>query len=195
LVTSLYTEKGQRYIIHVKATDGGGLISPNVATGNVSVENVNMKKPVVFVSGRVELLLPTSLGVLVDRVEGKDPDGDELETNITRGNGGEFFKIGKKSGEIRVGMVDGFTGAKHVLEVSVGDGRFWSGATIPVHAKQMERNPNFYFRNTTLPTASELLGRLILLAKIILLPTPTSINLILLCLSHSLLLSVVVTSE
>jgi hypothetical protein len=68
----------------VKATDGGGLIcSPNVATGNVSVENVNMKKPVV-VSARVELLLPTSLGVLVDRVEGKDPDGDELEYNITR---------------------------------------------------------------------------------------------------------------
>jgi hypothetical protein len=53
----------------VKATDGGGLISPNVATGNVSVENVNMKKPVV-VSARVELLLPTSLGVLVHRVEG-----------------------------------------------------------------------------------------------------------------------------
>jgi hypothetical protein len=53
LVTSLDTEKRQRYIFHVKATDGGGLISPNVATGNVSVENVNMKKPVV-VSARVE---------------------------------------------------------------------------------------------------------------------------------------------
>jgi protocadherin Fat 1/2/3 len=84
LVTSLDYEKRQRYIFHVKATDGGGLISPNVATVNVSVENVNMKKPVV-VSARVELLLPTSLGVPVDRVEGKDPDGDELEYNITRG--------------------------------------------------------------------------------------------------------------
>jgi hypothetical protein len=75
-------------------------------------------------------------------------------TSPVGGNGGEFFKIGKKSGEIRVGRVDGFTGAKHVLQVSVGDGRFWSVATIPVHAKQMERNPNFYFRNTRLPTAA-----------------------------------------
>jgi len=156
LVTSLDYEKRHSYIFHVKATDGGGLISPNVATVNVSVENVNMKKPsFVSPSSRVELLLPTSPGVLVYRVEAKDPDGDELEFNLTRGNDSEFFKIGKKSGEIRVGRVDGLRGGgKHILEVSVSDGRFWSVATITIHAKQIERNADFYFRNSTFTTAA-----------------------------------------
>lgn len=148
LVTSLDYEKRSSYIFHVKATDGGGLISPTVATVNVSVENVNMKKPFVL-SARVEMLLPTAPGVLIHQVQATDADGDPLDFNITRGNAQEFFKIGKRTGEVRIGKADGFSGAKHVLEVAVTDGRFWSLATITVHVRQLAKNPEFAFRNST----------------------------------------------
>lgn len=148
LVTSLDYEKRSQYLFHVKATDGGGLISPTVATVNVTVENVNMKKPVVQ-SARVEMLLPTAPGVLIHQVQAVDADGDSLDFNITRGNAQEFFKIGKRTGEIRIGKADGFSGAKHVLEVAVTDGRFWSLATITVHVRQIVKNSDFTFRNST----------------------------------------------
>lgn len=77
-----------------------------------------MKRPIVL-NSRVELLLPTGPDVLVGRVEARDPDGDELEFNITRGNDMDWFKIGRKSGEIRIGKMAQFpvTGSKIVLEV------------------------------------------------------------------------------
>jgi hypothetical protein len=116
-LTHLDYEKRSKYTFHVKATDGGGLTSPGVATVGVTVENVNMKRPLVS-NSRIELLLPTAVGVLIDRIQAKDPDGDELEFNITRGNEGEWLKIGKKSGELRIGKSEGFPTSKIVLEVS-----------------------------------------------------------------------------
>ncbi|XP_035710399.1 fat-like cadherin-related tumor suppressor homolog isoform X3 [Folsomia candida] len=155
LITSLDYEKRSGYVFHVKATDGGGLTSPNVATVNVSVENVNMKRPIVL-NSRVELLLPTGPDVLVGRVEARDPDGDELEFNITRGNDMDWFKIGRKSGEIRIGKMAQFpvTGSKIVLEINVGDGKHWTSSTMTITPKNIERNPTFYFTNSTFATTT-----------------------------------------
>ncbi len=159
LVTSLDYEKKSSYIFHVKATDGGGLTSPNVARVNVSVENVNMKRPLISSSSaKVELLLPTAVNVLVTKIEARDPDGDELEFNITRGNEPNWFQLGRKDGELRIGSSfpkDGPpNGDKIVLEISVGDGKHWTGSSVTINIKNVEKNPSFYFKNSTFATST-----------------------------------------
>jgi len=148
LVTSLDYEKKESYVFHVKATDGGGLISSNIATVNVSVVNVNDNKPIVQ-SARVELFTPTAEGMLVHRIVAMDADGDDLRFNISRGNVHQLFTVDPVSGEIQVAKAVSLTEAKHILEVSVWDGRFTTLATITVHVKPLVKNPMFRFRNET----------------------------------------------
>ncbi|CAG7823399.1 unnamed protein product [Allacma fusca] len=148
LVTPLDYEKRRQYVFHVRAIDEGGLISSNIALVNVSVLNVNDQPPQCK-SARVELFIPTIKGLLVHTVEAKDADGDELNFNISRGNVQGFFVIERKTGNIRIAKTDSFVGTKHVLEVSVSDGRFTAVATINIHVKTLEGNPRFAFRNST----------------------------------------------
>ena len=148
LVTALDYERKPFYSFHVRAFDGGGLLSTNIAVVNVSVLNVNDHAPKIK-PARVELLLPVINGLVVHKMEADDADGDKIEFNITRGNNRGFFSIDKDSGEIQLSTVENFGGSKHVLEISVTDGRFTSVATINIHVKTLERNDNFAFRERT----------------------------------------------